>query len=88
VEVMLASPYIRELINKGELEGIGEIMEKSPEQGMQTFDHAILELYRQGRISREEALANADSRHNLEVRIRLEQGGLDSGNDQFSIDPS
>ncbi|MCK7545042.1 PilT/PilU family type 4a pilus ATPase [Marinobacter bryozoorum] len=88
VEVMLASPYIRKLINKGEVEGIGEIMEKSPEQGMQTFDHAILELYRQGRVTREEALANADSRHNLEVKIRLEQGGLDSGSDQFSMDPA
>ena len=76
------------MINKGEVEGIGEIMEKSPEQGMQTFDHAILELYRQGRVTREEALANADSRHNMEVKIRLEQGGLDSGSDQFSMDPA
>ncbi len=87
VEVMLASPYIKDIINKGEIDGIGEIMEKSPEQGMKTFDQAILELYHQGRISQEEALANADSRHNLEVKIRLEHGSLNSSGGQFSIDP-
>jgi twitching motility protein PilU len=86
VEVMLASPYIKDIIHKGEIDGIGEIMEKSPEQGMKTFDQAILELYNLGRISQEEALANADSRHNLEVKIRLEHGSLDSGSGQFSID--
>jgi twitching motility protein PilU len=88
VEVMLASPYIRDLINKGELDGIGEIMEKSPEQGMQTFDHAILDLYHQGTITREEALANADSRHNLEVKIRLEHVNPEGGDGQFSMDES
>jgi twitching motility protein PilU len=88
VEVMLASPYIMDLINKGEIDGIGEIMEKSPEQGMKTFDQAILELYHQGKISQEEALANADSRHNLEVKIRLEHGNLDSGGTKFSMEDS
>lgn len=88
VEVMLASPYIKDLINKGEIDGIGDIMEKSPEQGMKTFDQAILELYHQGRITQEEALSNADSRHNLEVKIRLEHGNLDTGGSQFSIDQS
>lgn len=85
VEVMLASPYIKDLINKGEIDGIGEIMEKSPEQGMKTFDQVIMELYSEGRISQEEALANADSRHNLEVKIRLESGTFGSGGDTFSI---
>ena len=88
VEVMLASPFIKDIINKGEIDGIGEIMEKSPEQGMKTFDQAILELYHQGKISQEEALANADSRHNLEVKIRLEHGNLGSGGSEFSIDQS
>lgn len=86
VEVMLVSPYIRDLISRGELDGIGEIMEKSPDQGMRTFDQAILDLCHQGRITQEEALAHADSRHNLEVRIRLEQGSLESGSHQFTID--
>jgi len=88
VEVMLASPYIRDLINKGETEGIGEIMEKSPEQGMKTFDQAILELYHQGKITEEEALANADSRHNLEVKLRLEHGNPGADDSQFSMDQS
>ncbi|WP_297798330.1 PilT/PilU family type 4a pilus ATPase [uncultured Marinobacter sp.] len=79
VEVMRSSPYIRDLINKGEIDGVSEIMEKSNEMGMKTFDQAILELYHQGIISQEEALGNADSRHNLEVKIRLEHGGLASG---------
>jgi twitching motility protein PilU len=86
VEVMLASPYIKDLINKGEIDGIGEIMEKSPEQGMKTFDQAIMELYNEGRISQEEALANADSRHNLEVKIRLEHGKLDLDGTNFSME--
>lgn len=86
VEVMLASPYIKDLINKGEIDGIGEIMEKSPEQGMKTFDQAILELYHRNKISQEEALANADSWHNLEVKIRLEHGNLSSGGSQFSME--
>lgn len=86
VEVMLASPYIKDLINKGEVEGIGEIMEKSPEQGMKTFDQAIMELYHQGKISQEEALSNADSRHNLEVRIRLESGNLAGDSGTLSFD--
>nr|WP_281494842.1 PilT/PilU family type 4a pilus ATPase [Marinobacter sp. S6332] len=85
VEVMLASPYIKDLINKGEVDGIGDIMEKSPEQGMKTFDQAIMELFSEGRISQEVALANADSRHNLGVKIRLETGVFGSGEDTFSI---
>ncbi len=86
VEVMLASPYIRDLIGKGQLDGIAETMEKSPEQGMQTFDDAILKLYHAGRISMEEALANADSRHNLEVSIRLEAGGAGPAGDELTIE--
>ncbi|WP_417531628.1 PilT/PilU family type 4a pilus ATPase [Marinobacter lipolyticus] len=78
VELMLSSPYIRDLINKGEIDGIRDIMEKSNELGMKTFDQSILELYHQGVISQEEALGNADSRHNLEVKLRLESGGQSS----------
>ncbi|MFE8072495.1 PilT/PilU family type 4a pilus ATPase [Marinobacteraceae bacterium S3BR75-40.1] len=75
VEVMLASPYIRELIHKGQLDDIPGIMEKSPDQGMKTFDDALIELYHTGHITLEEALAHADSRNNVSVRIRLEKGG-------------
>ncbi|MCG7198181.1 PilT/PilU family type 4a pilus ATPase [Marinobacter pelagius] len=86
VEVMLASPYIKELVNKGEIGGIGEVMEKSREMGMRTFDQAILDLYHQGQITKDEAFANADSRHNLEVAIRLEQGKMGSDSSGLRID--
>lgn len=88
VEVMLASPYIRDLISKGEIDGIADIMTRGSEQGMKTFDQAILELYNAGKITREEALSNANSRHNLEVKIRLASGGLQSPSDLLSIDES
>ncbi len=86
VEVMLASPYIKDLINKGEIGGIGDIMEKSEQQGMKSFDQAIMDLYHQGKISQDEALGNADSRHNLEVKIRLEQGNLAGRANELSFD--
>lgn len=88
VEVMLASPYIRDLINKGEIDGIADIMERGTEHGMKTFDQAILELFNQDKITREEALINANSRHNLEVKIRLAKGGLGTASDLLSIDES
>jgi len=53
---------------------------------MQAFDQAILDLYHQGKITRDEALANADSRHNLEVAIRLEQGKMGSASSGLRID--
>jgi len=86
VEVMLASPYIKDLINKGEIGGIGDIMEKSEQQGMKSFDQAIMDLYHKGNITEETALANADSRHNLEVKIRLERGGLSGDSDSLTFD--
>ncbi|OZC37000.1 type IV pili twitching motility protein PilT [Marinobacter vinifirmus] len=86
VEVMLASPYIKDIINKGEVEGITEVMEKSQQQGMKTFDQAIMDLYHQGKITEDTALANADSRHNLEVKIRLEKGSLAGNSDSLTFD--
>lgn len=74
VEIMLKSPYISELIEKGDIDTIKEAMEKSPDIGMQTFDQSLYELYRAGKISTEEALANADSRTNLLLKIRLSEG--------------
>lgn len=71
VEVLLGSPTIQELILRGELESIKEIMEKSEGIGMQTFDTALFYLYQEGRITLEEALKNADSANNLRLRIKL-----------------
>src|SRR5690606_28483674 len=76
VEVLLGSPTISELILRGEFESIKEIMEISVNLGMQTFDTALFKLYRDGRVSLDEALRNADSANNLRLKIKLaDQGG-------------
>ncbi|MEH6823477.1 MAG: PilT/PilU family type 4a pilus ATPase [Motiliproteus sp.] len=71
IEVLLGSPRIAELIKKGEIDSIKEVMEKSAASGMQTFDFALFNLWKAGRISAEEALKNADSKTNLALRMRL-----------------
>jgi twitching motility protein PilU len=75
VEVLLGTPMICDLILKGEVHKIKEIMEKSENIGMQTFDSALYNLYKAGRITLEEALRNADSQNNLRLRISLEERG-------------
>lgn len=74
VEVLLGTKTIQELILRGRLEEIKEIMEKSENLGMQTFDSAIYQLVADGRISLDDALANADSANNLRLRIKLANG--------------
>jgi twitching motility protein PilU len=71
VEIMLNTPRIAELIQRGDVSKVKESFADSTEQGMQTFDHSLLKLYRDGKISMEEALANADSRSNLEAQIHF-----------------
>jgi len=71
VEIMLNSPLIADLIFKGEVHEIKEIMKKSRELGMQTFDQALFDLYEEGRISYEDALRNADSVNDLRLMIKL-----------------
>lgn len=71
IEVMLNSPLISDLIFKGEIHEIKEIMKKSRELGMQTFDMALFELYEAGLISYEDALRNADSMNELRLQIKL-----------------
>jgi twitching motility protein PilU len=72
MEIMLASPLISDLIFKGEVGQIKEIMAKSTRLGMQTFDQALFALYEEGIISYEEAMRNADSKNELRLRIKLE----------------
>ena len=74
VEVLLGTKTIQELILKGRLEDIKEIMLKSENLGMQTFDSALFQLVDDERISLEDALANADSANNLRLRIKLASG--------------
>ncbi|MXS85676.1 PilT/PilU family type 4a pilus ATPase [Nitrosomonas sp. HPC101] len=71
IEVMLNSPLISDLIFKGNVHEIKEIMKKSSELGMQTFDMALFELYENGTISYEDALRNADSMNELRLQIKL-----------------
>jgi len=71
VEIMLLSTYISELIQKGDIHAIKEVMEQGTERGMQTFDQSLYNLFKEGKITLEEALNNADSRNNLSLRIRL-----------------
>lgn len=72
IEVMLNSPLISDLILKGQVHQIKEIMSKSNEQGMKTFDQALFDLYDSGQISYEDALRSADSMNELRLRIKLE----------------
>jgi twitching motility protein PilU len=71
VEIMLNSPLISDLIFKGEVHEIKEIMKKSRELGMQTFDQALFDLYETDKISYEDALRNADSVNDLRLTIKL-----------------
>ena len=71
IEILLNSPRVEELIKRGDVSEIKEVMEKSERMGMCTFDSALLELYRKGKISVEEALKNADSENNLRLKIEL-----------------
>jgi twitching motility protein PilU len=84
MEIMLNSPLIADLIFKGEVGQIKEIMAKSTRLGMQTFDQALFTLYEDGMISYEEAMRNADSKNELRLRIKLESKRDSSLSDQQS----
>ena len=74
VEVMLLSPYVADLIQKGRTDEIKEAMSKSTELGMMTFDQSLYELYVRGDITQAQAIENADSKTDLSLRIRLASG--------------
>jgi twitching motility protein PilU len=71
VEVLLNSPLISDLVFKGDVHEIKEVMKKSREMGMQTFDQALFDLYEAGSISYEDGLRNADSVNDLRLQIKL-----------------
>jgi twitching motility protein PilU len=71
IEILLNTPTIGEMIFKGNFHGIKEIMGKSRELGMCTFDQALYELYNKGYIAYEEAIRNADSANGLRLQIKL-----------------
>ncbi len=83
VEIMLNSPLIAELIFKGDVHQIKEVMKKSREIGMQTFDQCLFDLVEAGKISREDALRNADSLN--ELRLALKLNGTSSASDEAGM---
>jgi twitching motility protein PilU len=72
IEILLNSPLISDLIFKGEVHQIKQVMSKSRELGMQTFDQALFDLFESDEITYEDALKNADSVNDLRLRIKLE----------------
>jgi twitching motility protein PilU len=72
MEIMIGTPLISDLIFRGEVAKIKEVMSRSNRLGMKTFDQALFELYEAGTISYEEGLRNADSKNEIRLRIKLE----------------
>ena len=72
MEILMDTPRVKNLIKRGEIDTIKEAMEQGIHEGCQTFDQALFLLYKEGKISLEQALANADSANNLRLKINLE----------------
>jgi twitching motility protein PilU len=72
VEILLNTPLVSDLIFRGEVSEIKELMKRSRELGMQTFDQSLFDLYESGAISYEDALRNADSVNDLRLQIKLQ----------------
>jgi twitching motility protein PilU len=86
IEVLLGTPLICDMIKRGDISELKEIMEKSRNLGMQTFDQALFDLHKAGRITEEEAIRNADSANNLRLKISLSEGrSADMGNDELAL---
>ena len=83
IEILLNSGRVADLILKGAVTEIKEVMSKSETMGMQTFDTALYHLYNAGKITLEEALKNADAENNLRLRIELGKKGESSGEEAF-----
>ena len=71
LEILLGTPLVSDLIRKGDVHKLKELMKSSREQGMQTFDQALYELYKQGKISYDDALNSADSKNEVRLMIKL-----------------
>jgi len=90
IEVLINTPLMADMIRKGEVHSLKELMGKSNEQGMQTFDQALYALFRTGDITYESALAAADSANDLRLMIKLAGNGpvVDSAAGSLSLEPS
>ena len=88
IEILINTPLVSDLIRKGDIHALKEIMTKSNEQGMQTFDQALFQLYSAGEISYDSALSSADSANDLRLMIKLsggEQPGTRPASPGFSM---
>jgi twitching motility protein PilU len=72
IEILMDTPRVKALVKKGEVDILKEAMEQGIQEGCQTFDHALFLLYKEGKITLEQALINADSANNLRIKIKLE----------------
>ncbi|MFT5451098.1 MAG: twitching motility protein PilU [Enterobacterales bacterium] len=79
IEVLINTPLMSDLIRKGEVHLLKELMSKSNEQGLQTFDQALYKLFKTGDITYEDALHHADSANDLRLMIKLDQADEDGG---------
>jgi twitching motility protein PilU len=74
VEVMLATPTIKEFIEKGQINKIGDAIEQGGAKGMQSMELALFNLYKENKVALQEVLHHSDSTHNLSLRINMESG--------------
>ena len=86
IEVLLASPLVKDLIVQGDIHALNNIMDKSIDQGMKTFDQALFSPYHEGKITQEEAMRNADSANNLRLKIKLASEGGAGGVGGLSLE--
>ena len=80
VEVLINTPLAADLIRKGEVHKLKDLMKRSTQQGMKTFDQALYDLYKEGQITQEDALHYADSANEVRLMIKLRDTEIDSGN--------
>jgi len=85
-EILLGTPLAKDLIRKGDVEGLKEAMEKSSHLGAQTFDTALTNLYESGEITAEEAIQNADSQNNVRLAISLKEGKIGKNANNLAIE--
>ena len=80
VEVLINTPLASDLIRKGEVHELKDLMKRSNQQGMKTFDQALYDLYREGKITQDDALLYADSANEVRLLIKLKDNEVDASN--------
>jgi twitching motility protein PilU len=86
VEVLLNTPYVSDLIEKGKIDELKEVMGRSREQGMVTFDQSLYDLYKAKKIGKDDAIRFADSKNNVSLQIRLSEEGHLPQNDDLQVE--